>query len=210
MPRKRPLPATISASSTGLRAVAEQQIDVADDAGADRGLAVAAARGHRRHAIGELDLADGPERLRAVRAVHRAAIDIDGGDDVVAGGDVGRHLLDHVAQAAAVPEMVMRIDDRAGGIDDLLGVLRQPVFAWIGVEPALGGGCSADGHEFLSLVFLVFYCFVIASSSEAIHLSACGTMDCFAALAMTAVGSCALTSHPIQNDHRRRARQRVP
>ena len=148
-----------------LRAVAEQQIDVADDAGADRGLAVAAARGHRRDAIGELDLADGAERLRAVRAVHRAAIDIDGGDDVVAGGDVGRHLLDHVAQAAAVPEMVMRIDDRAGGIDDLLGVLRQPVFARIGVEPALGGGCSAGGHEFRSLVLLLVV-FVIASVAK--------------------------------------------
>ncbi len=141
-----------------LGAVAEQQIDVADDAGADRGLAIAAARGHRRHAIGKLDLADGPERLGAVRAVHRAAIDIDGGDDVVAGADVGRHLLDHVAQAAAVPEVVMRVDDRAGGIDDLLGVLRQPVFARIGVEPAAGGGCSADGHEFLSPGFC-YLCF---------------------------------------------------
>jgi hypothetical protein len=61
--------------------------------------------------------------------------------------------------------MMMRIDDRAGGIDDLLGVLRQPVFAWIGVESALGGGCSAGGHEFLSLVFLVFI-FVIASTAK--------------------------------------------
>ncbi|WP_179146598.1 hypothetical protein, partial [Escherichia coli] len=29
---------------------------------------------------GELDLADGAERFRAVRAVHRSAIDVDGGD----------------------------------------------------------------------------------------------------------------------------------
>ena len=120
-----------------LGAVAEQQIDVADDAGADRGLAVAAAGGHRRDAVGEFDLADRAERFRPVGAVHRAAIDIDGGDDVVAGGDVGRHLLDHVAQAAAVPEMMMRIDDRARGVDDLLGMLRKPVFARIGIEPAL-------------------------------------------------------------------------
>ena len=66
------------------------------------------------------------------------------------------HLLDHVAQAAAIPEMVMRIDDRARGIDDLLGVLREPVFARIGVEPALRGGCSAGGHEFRSLFRLAF------------------------------------------------------
>ena len=138
-----------------LRAVAEQQIDVADDAGADRGLAVAAACRHRRDAIRKLDLADGPERLGAVRAVHRAAIDIDGGDDVVAGSDVSRHLLDHVAQAAAVPEMVMRIDDRTRGIDDLLTILCEPVLARIGVEPALRGGCSAGGHECRSLGLLL-------------------------------------------------------
>jgi hypothetical protein len=40
--------------------------------------------------------------------------------------------------------MVMRIDDRAGGIDDLLGVLRQPVFARIGVEPALEAGALTE------------------------------------------------------------------
>ncbi len=139
----------------GFRAVAEQEIDVADDAGADRGLAVPAARGHRRDAVGEFDLADRTERLRSTRAVHRAAIDIDGRDDVVARRDVGRHLLDHVAQPATIPEMVMRVDDRTLGIDDFFRVLRKPVFAWIGVEPALRGGCSA-GHEFLSLIFLVF------------------------------------------------------
>src|SRR6185295_1759407 len=102
-----------------------------------------------------------------MRAVHRTAVDIDGGDDVVAGSDVGRHLLDHVAQAAAIPEMVMRIDDRARGIDDLLGVLRQPVFAWIGVEPASGGGCGAGGHEFRLPGVLLFILAVVIARSEA-------------------------------------------
>ena len=133
--------------------VAEQQIDVADDAGIDLRGAIAAARAHRRHAIGELDLADGAERFRTILAVHRAAIDIDGRDDVMAGRDVVDHVLDHVAQAAAVPEMVMRIDDRARGIDDLLAVLRKPVLARIGIEPALGGGCGAGGHRVHSLCF---------------------------------------------------------
>src|SRR4051794_27794561 len=128
-------------------AVAEQEIDVADDAGADRGLAVSAARGHRGDAVGELDLADRAERLRAVRAVHRAAIDIDGGDDVMAGGDVGNYLLDQIAQSTAVPEMMMRIDDRARGVDDLFGMLRQPVFARIGIKPAGRSGRRADSHE---------------------------------------------------------------
>src|SRR5207253_4813136 len=96
-------------------------------------------------AIRKLVLADGPERLGAVRAVHRAAIDIDGGDGVVAGSDVSRHLLDRVAQAAAIPEMVMRMDDRTCGIDDLFGELRGPVLARFGVEPAVfGGGVAVD------------------------------------------------------------------
>jgi hypothetical protein len=63
-----------------------------------------------------------------MRAVHRAAIDIDGGDDVVARGDVGGHLLDQIAMAA-IPEMMMRIDDRPRGIDDLFLILREPVLA---------------------------------------------------------------------------------
>ena len=129
------------------RAVAEQQIDVADDAGADRGGTVAAAGAHRRDAVGEFDFADRAERFRSAGAVHRAAIDIDGRDDVVAGCDIGGHLLDHVALAAAIPEMMMGIDDRTLGIDDFLGVLREPVFARIGIQPALRCRGSAGGHH---------------------------------------------------------------
>src|SRR5215475_15517067 len=49
--------------------------------------------------------------------------------------------------------MVMRIDDGAGGIDDVFGVLRKPVFARIGIEPAYGGRRGADGHGCLLPVF---------------------------------------------------------
>src|SRR6516164_10634196 len=130
----------------GLGSVAEQQIDVANDAGADQSLAVAAARRHRRYAVDELDLADRAKRFGAGGAVHRTCLDIDGCDDVVAGGDIVGYLLDHVAQAAAIPEVVVRIDDDARGLDDLFAVLAEPVFARIGVEPALGGGRGADDH----------------------------------------------------------------
>src|SRR3954471_4606365 len=108
--------AAVAGDDLGLQhwfgAVAEQEIDVADDAGAERGFAVAAAGRHRGDAVGEFDLADGTKRFRTAGAVHRAAVDIDGGDDVVAGGIIS-YLLDHVMQPAAVPEMVMRIDDRS-------------------------------------------------------------------------------------------------
>jgi len=41
------------------RGVAQQQIGVADDAGAQRGATVAAARAHRRDAIGKFNFANG-------------------------------------------------------------------------------------------------------------------------------------------------------
>ena len=118
------------------RGFAEQQIGVADDAGAHRGAAVAAARAHRGDAIGKFNFADRPQRFRPAGAVHRAAIDIDGGDDVVAGCDVVGDLLDQIALAAAIPQMMMRIDDRALGVDDFLLAQREPVLARIAVQQA--------------------------------------------------------------------------
>ncbi|MHC2582278.1 hypothetical protein ACVI1J_005544 [Bradyrhizobium diazoefficiens] len=101
---------------------------MADDAGADRGRAVSTACAHCGDAVGELDFADRPERLGPVRPIHRAAVDIDGGDDVVAGADIRRHLLDQVA-VPAIPQVMMGIDDRPRGIDDLLLMQREPVLA---------------------------------------------------------------------------------
>ncbi len=120
----------------GAGGFAQQQIGVADDAGADSRWAVAAACAHRRDAIGEFNFADGAERLRSIAAVHRAAIDIDGRNNIVAGGDIGGHLLDHVALAAAIPQMMVGVDDRALWVDDFLFAQCEPVFARIGVEPA--------------------------------------------------------------------------
>src|SRR5262249_23738124 len=56
------------------------------------------------------------------------------------------HFIDQIAHPAAIPEMVMRIDDRPGRVDDFFGVLREPVFARIGIEPASRRGRSADDH----------------------------------------------------------------
>ena len=129
----RGMPDAAKASASGgdfgfqnlARAVAEQEIDVADDAGADRRRTVAAACAHRRDAVDELDLADRAQRFGSPGAIHRARLDIDGRDDVVAGRDIAGHLLDQIALPAAIPQMMMRIDDRARGIDDFLGVLRR-------------------------------------------------------------------------------------
>src|SRR5882757_8195578 len=76
--------------------------------------------------------------------------------------------------------MVMRIDDRAGRIDDLLGVLRKPVFARIGIEPALGGGYSAGGHHFTPCYCYRLFAFVIASAAKQsiLVLWLCGLLRC--------------------------------
>src|SRR5580698_11533412 len=92
-------------------AVTRQEIDVTDNAGADGGRTIAAACAHRRRAIGEFNLADGTKRFRSLCAVHRARLDIDGCDDVVARGDIGGEVVEKVALAATVPQMMMGIDN---------------------------------------------------------------------------------------------------
>ncbi len=176
--------------------VAEQQIDVADDAGVDLRLAIAAAGAHRGDAVGELDFAHRAERFRSAGAIHRAAVDIDGGDDVVAGGDVAGHVLDHVAQAAAVPEMVMRVDDRARRIDDVFGVAAQASLRadWRRARSRRRAKCWRP----LSLL-AVRHC--EEQSDEAIQLCISGKKAGLLRFARNdGVGS----SHPVQNDHRRR------
>jgi len=130
----------------GARALAQQQIGVADDAGTDRRSTVAAAGAHRRGAVGKFDFADRTKRLRPVGAIHRAGLDIDGCDDVVTGRDVVDDILDQIALSAAIPQMMMRIDDRPCRIDDFFFPQRKPVLARIGIEPAVRRGRGAGGH----------------------------------------------------------------
>jgi hypothetical protein len=73
----------------------------------------------------------------------------------VAGCDVLRHLLDQIALAAAVPQMMMRIDDRARWIDDFFLPQCQPVFARIGIKPALRCGAVLAGMDRRSLSFAI-------------------------------------------------------
>ncbi len=65
----------------------------------------------------KLDLADRLHLLRSAGTVHRAAFVEDGRDDVVAGVDVGQELIEQVAIAEEVPDMMMRIDDRQVGLE---------------------------------------------------------------------------------------------
>ena len=92
MPRNRPPPAAIMRLQHRLDPRAEHQIGIADDAGADPGLAVGARGRHRRDAIGELDLADRPHLVGAGGAVHRQPFKIDRRDDVVPAAGIGEQI----------------------------------------------------------------------------------------------------------------------
>jgi hypothetical protein len=49
------------------------------------------------------------------------------GEQVVAGGGIGEVVVQQVAMAIADPQMVVRVDDRQGGIEDRFGrATRQP------------------------------------------------------------------------------------
>ena len=111
----------------GFLAVA--QIDMADDAGADFGGAVAAGCAHRGDAVDEFGFADRPEGFGAAGAVHRAALHEHGRNDVVAAVGVGEQVVEHVGPVRPLPQMVVRIDDRQGGVEDLFHAAGEPVVA---------------------------------------------------------------------------------
>ena len=103
------------------------QIDIADDAGDAARRAVFARGAHRRDAGDELGLAERFQLLRAVGAVHLAAFHEAGRDDVVAAAEIGQQILEQVAVARPVPQMMVRIDDRQIGFEDLLAALVEPI-----------------------------------------------------------------------------------
>ena len=117
-----------------------------NDARADRGRAITAAGAHGGNAVGEFDFTDGTKRLGPVRAIHRAAIDIDGGDYVVAGFDVFHDVVEKIALSAAIPEVMMRIHNGSSRIDNVFVMEREPVLARVPVEPAPVRGDMRFGH----------------------------------------------------------------
>src|SRR5262249_41202893 len=129
----------------GLGAFAEQEVDVADDAGADSGRTRAAPRAHRPDTLGGFNLPHRNKGPRSSDAVHRAGLDIDGRNDVVTGSNVGGDLLDQIALAVAIPQMMMRIDDFAVGIENFLFAQGEPMRPRIGIKTTLGG--RGDGEH---------------------------------------------------------------
>jgi hypothetical protein len=107
---------------------AQRQIGVADNAGADPGLAIGSGRGHRRNTVGELDLADRAQLGGARGAVHRQPFEVDGRGDVVAAAGVGEQFRQQIAACLGpVHQVMVRVDDRQLELDDLLTAPVEPV-----------------------------------------------------------------------------------
>ena len=125
MPRKRWRAASMCASSTSRTAAPRHRSAKDDDAGGHARVAVAAAGAHGRDAVDELGLAHRAQRLGAVGAVHRRAFDEHRAAHVVARAvgiglaGVGEQLVEQVAVAVAVPQVVVRVADRQGRVDDV-------------------------------------------------------------------------------------------
>jgi hypothetical protein len=141
--------------------VALGQVGVADDAGGDAGLAVAAAGAHCGDAGDELGFAHRAHLARAGGAVHRMALQEHAADDGVAGGggvfqELGqqiahrRHLpgIAGARDAGAVPQVVMGVDDRQAGIER---GLRQRLGEPIG---ARGENAAVLGDRLVHACFL--------------------------------------------------------
>ena len=141
MPRKRPLPAAIWASSTGLRAIAKKKIDMADDAGAGSRRTIETACAHGGAAIDKFGLADRSVRDRTVCAIHRRGLHKHCRFHIVAGVHVGEEFGQKVVIEGPVHEMMMGVDDRQIGVDDLFAQGCEP---WLVDRPMDGRSGSSD------------------------------------------------------------------
>jgi transposase len=103
--------------------------------------------------VGELGLTDRAEFIGPIGAIHCDALDEDGRDDVIAAVHICKQVIEEIARAEAwsVPQVVMRIDDRQIGFEDLLIPAVEPVLAH-GQNHArrarFGGARDAHGKAF--------------------------------------------------------------
>ena len=119
---------------------ADAQIDIADDPSDATRLAVFPRGAHRRDAIDEFGLAKRFVLLRAIGAIHLAALLEAGRDDVVAAADIPEQVREQIAVVRSVPQMMMRIDDRQIGLENFLAALVEPIRPHGGMTARRNGG----------------------------------------------------------------------
>ena len=114
-------------------------IDATEVAVADDAIAGADARGlgARGDAGDEFGLADRTQFLGAAIAIGEAALNEHGGPHVVSRPEIGAQFIEQVAPVA-FPQVMMRIDDRQRGFDDVLAQLGKPRLVDVRVRVGLG------------------------------------------------------------------------
>ena len=141
----------LEAAAAGLHVRLEHRVHVIDApeiAVADDAIAGADARslGACRDAGDEFGLADRAQFLGTAIAIGEAALNEHGGAHVVSRPEIGAQFIEQVA-SVAFPQVMVRIDDRQRGVDDVLAQLGKPrlVDVRVRVGLSIAGRCAHDG-----------------------------------------------------------------
>ena len=116
----------------GLHGIAEHEVGVADDAGGDFRRSVLAAGALGGQPLHELGFSDATQILGPARAIHGVALDEHGLGHVVPGAQIIGQLIQQIAVALPIPEVVVRVADGEVGFDGLFDNLSEPGFAGTG------------------------------------------------------------------------------
>jgi hypothetical protein len=109
--------------------VAQAQIRVADNSGADFGLTVDPTCAHSRDAIDELGLAYGPHFHGPGLTVHGAGLHEHGCEDIVSTADIEEQIIEQITPTWSIPQVMVRIDDRQIGLENRLFAPVEPSLA---------------------------------------------------------------------------------
>jgi hypothetical protein len=81
----------------------------------------------RRHAIGELDLADGAHFLGASIAIHRARLHVHRGNNIVTASGIEQQVAEQIPPSRALPQVMVRIDNRQFRFENRLLAPVEPI-----------------------------------------------------------------------------------
>ena len=102
---------------------------MADNSGADFGLAIDPACANSRHAIDELGLAYRPHFDGPGLTVHGAGLHEHGCEDIVSAADVEQQIIEQITPTWSIPQVMVRIDDRQLGLERRFLRRGEPVLA---------------------------------------------------------------------------------
>jgi hypothetical protein len=99
-----------------------------DDPSANTAVSVLTARAHRRRAIQKLRLAQRAHFHRAIASIHRPGLHRNGRANVMTRLDILQQVEQKIAVSRTIPQMMMRIDNRQLGFEDVLAMQGKPLW----------------------------------------------------------------------------------